>query len=111
MKPLLYILLLLIPLLSIAQLAPNKTRGEVFRAYNNNPSQDTRETTLEVTRTLYGLRFKDESIPEVYKKAIERFFKENFRNKYRGTGTFTLNLERKRGYLYIENRRIIKYPN
>lgn len=109
MKSLLYILLLLLPLLSAAQ-SPNQFKGEVFRSFNNNPSQDTRETTLEVTRSLYGLRFKDEFIPEVYKKAVETFFKKSFRAKYDRMGKYTLKLERKGGFLFIEGRRIIKDP-
>lgn len=97
-------------MLSIGQTSPNKTRGEVFRAYNNHPGQDTRETTIEVYRSLYGLRFKDESIPEVYKKAVETFFKESFKNKYDKMGKHVLKVERKRGYLFIEGRKVREDP-
>ncbi|MGX1024659.1 hypothetical protein [Psychroflexus sp. MBR-150] len=110
MKSLLYILLLIFPLLSIAQTSPKQTRGEVFRAYNDNPSQDTRETTLEVKRSLYGYQFKDDAIPNVYKKAVEKFFDESFRTKYDRMGKYTLKLERRDGYLFIEDRKVIKDP-
>jgi len=107
-KSLLYIFLLLLPLLIVGQTRPNKTRGEVFRSYNINPSQDIRETTITVTRSLYGLQFKDESIPKYYKKAVEKFFKNSFKNKYDKMGQHTLKLERKWGYLFIEDRKVMK---
>lgn len=107
MKPLLYILLFLFPFLSIAQTSPKQTRGETFRTYNSNPSEDVRETTVEVSKSLYGLTFQDRDIDRQYKKAIEQFFKESFRG-YDRPGNYNLKLEKKQGYLWVEDRRITK---
>lgn len=80
MKNIHYILLFL-PLLTAAQIYPQQTRGEVYKAYSNKPSQDLRETTIEVKRTMYGLRFKDRDTPELYKNAVAIYFKKRFRAK------------------------------
>ncbi|MGO2294324.1 MAG: hypothetical protein ACTH5N_02615 [Psychroflexus halocasei] len=77
MKNIPYILLFL-PLLTAAQIYPQQTRGEVYKAYSNKPSQDLRETTIEVKRTMYGLRFKDKDIPELDKNAVTIYFKKRF---------------------------------
>jgi hypothetical protein len=102
----LQIILLLFPLLAAAQTSPQKTSGEAFKAYASTPGEDIRETTIKVTKSLNGLRFADRQISEVYKKAIEKFFKEAF-NGYSSEGNYKLKVKQKYGRIYVENRNIM----
>jgi hypothetical protein len=109
MKNILYLFLFL-PFIGAAQETPQQLRGEVFRAYNSNPSQDTRETTIEVTRTLYRFTYRDQEIDKEYKDAVELFFKRSFSNEYDRFGKYKLKLEKRQGYIWVEGRRITEAP-
>lgn len=100
MKNLLYISLFL-PLLSAAQTYPKQVRGEVYKAYASKPSQDLRATTLEVKKTMYGLKFKDVAIPTLYKNAVATYFKERL-NVKKSPGTYRLKIENRQGYIWVE---------
>ncbi|WP_207037736.1 hypothetical protein [Psychroflexus sp. ALD_RP9] len=105
MKFLCCLLLFLLPIVGLSQDSPYRLKGEVF-----SPFKYPKKASLEVTRSLYGLRFKDEFIPKVYKDAVETFFKKSFRSKYDRMGKYSLQLEIKGGYLYIEGIEIIEAP-
>ncbi len=105
MKNLLYISLFL-PLLSAAQTYPKQVRGEVYKAYASKPSQDLRTTTLEVKKTMYGLRFKDVAIPTLYKNAVASYFKKRLKSK-KSSSTYRLKIENRQGFIWVEGIKIL----
>lgn len=100
MRNILYILLFL-PILTAAQISPQQTRGEVYKAYASKPSENLRENTLEVKKTMYGLRFKDRDLPELYKNAIAIYFKKRFKAK-ENFGFYRLKIANREGYIWVE---------
>ena len=109
----LFILIItLIPLTLYAQLepiyssdSPQKMRGEVFKAYADHPSEDLRETTIVVNRSLYRITYEDRDIPEKYKKAVKTFFKRRY-NGFTRTGKYELNVKKRDDDIFIEGKRI-----
>ena len=104
MKAILYILILL-PALALAQERPQKLRGEVFKAYANNPSEDLREATIVVNRSLYRITFEDRDISDKYKKAVKTFFKSRY-NGFTKTGKYELKVKKRGDDIFIEDKRI-----
>lgn len=86
-------------------------RGQVFPRTAKAPTERTNEMgTIVVTKSLYGLKFEDNSIPEVYKEAVKTFFKETLKPPYKTMKTYRLKVAKKQGYIWIEGKKIITDP-
>ncbi|MDB0616122.1 conserved hypothetical protein [Tenacibaculum dicentrarchi] len=101
MKNLLLIVLLL-PFLSIAQIR----QSEVFKKHPTTPTENIKLTgVIEVSKTMYGITFKDTTISEEYKNAVKIFFKKRL-NSYTDLKKYRLQVEKRTDGLYIENTKI-----
>ena len=89
----------------MSQETPQKMSGEVFKAYADHPTEDLRESTIIVHRSLYRITFEDTDIPERYKKAVQEFFKRGF-NGFSGTGKFELKVKKRDNDIYIEDHKM-----
>ena len=84
-KKLLYISLLILPLVCIAQ--SSRQKGQVFKTRPDYPMENLDKSgEIVVTRTMYRLVFEDDAIPDAYKKMVERFFSQVFYNEYKKIG-------------------------
>ncbi|MGQ1936132.1 hypothetical protein [Ornithobacterium rhinotracheale] len=103
-----FILLFFIVNINYAQ----QSRGEVFPERDPAPMQSRfRHGSISVVRSLYRIRFVDDAIPEIYKKAVEEFFTNTRTGKnLPAAGKFTLKVELHDRYIWIEGERTIKAP-
>ena len=107
MKKLLYISLLTLPLVCMAQ--PNRQKGQVFKSRPDYPMENIDISgEIVVTRTMYRLVFEDDTIPEAYKKMVERFFSQISSNEFKRIGVqYHLKVEKRAfGDIYIENQKV-----
>lgn len=109
MKHLLYIAFLL-PLIGFSQsyFSNSRNKGEVFKRFADNPSEDINKTGLIVVTLKHPLVFEDDQIPKAYKKMVERFFNQVFYNEYKKQGTkYRLKVEKREfGNIYIEGIKV-----
>lgn len=103
-----FLALFFIASMSFAQ----QSRGEVFPNRDTAPMQSRfRHGSISVVRSLYRIRFVDDAIPEIYKKAVEEFFTNTRTGKnLPAAGKFTLKVELHDRYIWIEGERTIKAP-
>ncbi len=109
----LFSILLLFPLLFVAQAKDTLSgslyeakRGRVFPVVVKHPGQRLeRSGVVVVRRSLYGLTFKDPQIPQVYKKAVKKFFKRRLKG-YTDLKAYRLQIENYQGSLWIEGIRM-----
>lgn len=107
MKKLLYIALFILPLVCGAQFSRQK--GQVFKSRPDYPMENLDKSgEIVVTRTMYRLVFEDDTIPDAYKKMVERFFRQVFSNEYKKIGVqYHLKVEKRAfGDIYIENEKV-----
>lgn len=107
MKKLLYISLLTLPLVCMAQ--SNRQKGQVFKSLPDYPMENIDKSgEIVVTRTMYRLVFEDDTIPEGYKKMVERFFSQISSNEFKRIGVqYHLKVEKRAfGDIYIENQKV-----
>uniref|UniRef100_UPI0039A68D50 hypothetical protein n=1 Tax=Ornithobacterium rhinotracheale TaxID=28251 RepID=UPI0039A68D50 len=101
----------IISLLCLAGLScAQQHRGEVFPERAPAPTQSRfRHGSISVVRSLYRIRFVDDAIPEIYKKAMEKFFTSTRTGKnLPAAGKFTLKVELYDHYIWIEGERTIR---
>ena len=106
-KKLLYISLLILPLVCIAQ--SSRQKGQVFKTRPDYPMENLDKSgEIVVTRTMYRLVFEDDAIPDAYKKMVGRFFNQVFYNEYKKIGVqYYLKVEKRAfGDIYIENQKV-----
>ncbi|MRI64629.1 hypothetical protein EDM00_11625 [Ornithobacterium rhinotracheale] len=99
-------------LCGVSFLVFSQSRGEVFPERDPVPMQSRfRHGSISVVRSLYRIRFVDDAIPEIYKKAVEEFFTNTRTGKnLPAAGKFTLKVELHDRYIWIEGERTIKAP-
>lgn len=74
---------------------------------NTEFSKDTERFTVTFEKSMYGITFKrnDRTLTDELKTKIERFMKNTNRSKYRGVGTFTLEIIKRNGkYFVVEQK-------
>ena len=81
----------------------------VFKSRPDYPMENLDKSgEIVVTRTMYRLVFEDDTIPDAYKKMVERFFRQVFSNEYKKIGVqYHLKIEKRAfGDIYIENEKV-----
>ena len=91
--------------MTLSQETSQKMSGEVFKAYADHPTEDLRESTIVVHRSLYRITFEDTDIPERYKKAVQEFLKRAY-NGFNRTGRFELKVKKRGDEIYIEDHKM-----
>ncbi|MCT4698470.1 hypothetical protein [Tenacibaculum haliotis] len=101
----LLLILLFIPFLSVAQIH----QGNVFKSVPTSPTESVKLTgVIEVSKTMYGVTFKDTRIAKQYKNAVKTFFKKRL-NGYTDLKKYRLQVKKRTDGLYIENIKILVY--
>lgn len=96
-------LLILIMGLSFAQMTKSRNTGEVFKHRPDKPYENTDYSgEVIVKKTLYGLKFEDQSLSDDVKSRVERFFKRRL-NGYTELKTYQLQIYNKNGKWYVDN--------
>lgn len=88
---------------SICSFAQQK--GEVFKMYPTKPQENTETGYVEVTKTMYGLTFVDNTISNEIKSRVETFFKERLK-EYTDLKKYRLKVEKRLDGWYIENHKL-----
>ncbi len=103
---------LTIILLFICGSAIAQQQGQVFKKFPQSPTERVFDNgTIEVTKSVYGLTFKDNSIPKAYKNAVKLFFKDNLNSIYEPMKNYKLKVAKKHGYIWVESVRTVRLKN
>ncbi len=100
MKKPTFILLSLLPLFMFSQ-----QNGTVFKQTATNPTENINIGHITVTKTMYGITFKDATLTEPYKQKVRLFFKQRY-NGYATLQQYRLKIEKRFGVWYVENHKL-----
>ncbi|MCD9582296.1 hypothetical protein [Tenacibaculum maritimum] len=96
-----------IPFLAFSQVSTTKSDKSAFKSVPTLPYEDIKRSGLVVvTKSMYGLRFENEQLPEATKKIVKSFFKLRLK-EYSSLKKYHLKIEKLVDGIYI-NRVLLK---
>lgn len=101
MKSILY-LLAFVPFLAFSQQSTTKDRNSAFKSVPTRPYEDIKKSGIViVSKSMYGLKFKNEQLSKTTKKLVKSFFKLRL-NGYKDLKKYRLKIEERSNGIYID---------